>query len=129
MRHGRTTDVKHAVDVDVHGLQPLLVGGFFCRGMVDDAGTVDDDIESAENADGFDDDEVAFFARANIAFHESDAAGSTFAGGNDGARTIVVTPVDDDMRTGRGKTARTGLAHARSTAGDQHPFSGEIELQ
>ncbi len=125
----RATNVKHAVDVDVHRLQPLFVAGLLGGRVVDHAGRVDDDVETPEPRHAVGDDAITGFAFGDVAGDEFDRTARGLAGPYQLVRALTVAPVDDDIRAGLDQGLRGRGADARGAAGDQRAPALEIELQ
>ena len=122
--------IEERIDVDGHGVEPLRIGGIECIRRVQNAGIVDEHVESAETLDRLGDQPLAGACGAQIDGAELARA----ARGADG--------IDDALPAARGMRPHTMTAapdsantraHAspipRRRARHQHHFSGKAHFE
>jgi len=122
LREGFAREEEGAFDVDAEDVVELLLGGGDGVAGDADAGVVAEDVESAEEADGFGDEVFAVLGAGDVAL-EADGLGLGFLEELDGGVGGGVADVGDgDLGAFAGEGDRSGLPDALSGAGDEDDF-------
>ena len=115
--------VEQRVDVHRHGVEPLLVAGIERIGRVEDAGIVDQNVQSSHAPDGIADQAVTGARGAHIHRGELRVAALRSDGLDHGATARFMPARYHDLGSGLREHVRAGLADPCGRARDQNHFS------